>query len=202
MFRLVLKEGGEAIVDKSQLTRMSLFKKQPELLNKDTYRIQSNVSLDVLDRLMSQFYGAEGKETWKEEEREQFKVLCDELGFPAFEDEVHPVPDSGGSNMRKEVLCLKGCTSRHEMILEKLQRQVIELERRLEMQNETIQRMASTEKTLTDTIQALQNEIQNKDMNGPVRELTKETSDKANSSANDVSLGTRNNAEPGTTFVY
>ena len=104
--------------------------------------------------------------------------------------------------MRKDVLYLKGCTSRHDMILEKLQRQVIELERRLEMQNETIQRMASTEKTLADTIQALQNEIQNKDMNGPVRELTKETSDKANSSANDVSLGTRNNAEPGTTFVY
>ena len=88
MLRLVLKDGGEAIMPTSELARMSLFKKHPDLLNKDTYMIQSNVSLDVLGRLMSRFCGAESKEPWKEEERDQFKVLCDELGVPAFQDEL------------------------------------------------------------------------------------------------------------------
>ena len=47
----------------------------------------------------------------------------------------------------------------------------------------------------------LQNEIQHKDMNGPVGQLTNEASDKANSRAKDVSLGTRKN-EIETMFVY
>ena len=186
---------------KSELERLSLFKKCPELLNQDAYMIQSNVSLDVLDRLMSRCYGVESKETWTDEEMEQLKMLCDELGFSALQDEVRPVPNGGGSNMTKDVVCLKGCTARHDMILEKLQRQVIELERRLETQNEMIQHMVRTEETLKETIQVLQNEIQHKDMNGPVGQLTNEASDKANSRAKDVSLGTRKN-EIETMFVY
>ena len=136
-----------------------------------------------------------------DEEMEQLKMLCDELGFSALQDEVRPVPNGGGSNMTKDVVCLKGCTARHDMILEKLQRQVIELERRLETQNEMIQHMVRTEETLKETIQVLQNEIQHKDMNGPVGQLTNEASDKANSRAKDVSLGTRKN-EIETMFVY
>ena len=202
MLRFVLKDGGEAILPKSELDRLSLFKKRPELLEKDTYMIQSNVSLDVLDRLMSRCYGVESKEAGTEEEMEQLKALCDELGFSAFQDEVRPAPNAAGSNITKDIVCLKGCTARHDMIMEKLQRQVIELERRLETQNEMIQRMARTEETLQETIQALQNEIQHKDMNGPVRELVNESSDKANSSSNNVSLGTQDNAGMGTMFVY
>ena len=63
----------------------------------------------------------------------RLRALCDELGFSGFDDEIREVLDDD-SRTQRDLLGLRGRVDRHDVIIEELQRRVLELERQLREQ--------------------------------------------------------------------
>ena len=51
MFRLVLKSAGDATIPKALMSKLELFKRQPELLNGEKYRVKNDVSQQAFEVL-------------------------------------------------------------------------------------------------------------------------------------------------------
>ena len=158
MFRLLLTSGGEASAPKSLMRKLSLFQNEPELLNRGSYTVKSAVTRNVLDFFMTRFYGEKSSETVTKENAEQLRALCDELGFSGFDDEIHAVLGASKSRDRQEVMALRDRVDRQEVLLEQLQRKVLDLERQLESyRSQVSEQFGVVEKKLEETGMALVN---------------------------------------------
>ena len=131
MFRLVLKQGGDTSTPKGLLVKLGLFTKHPELLKGDKYVIKSTISSSVLDLFITRLHGFPSPDTVTPENAAQMRALCDELGFSGFDDDIRAALGGGSSRAWQSVVGLRGRVDRHDILLEKLQRQVQELERQL-----------------------------------------------------------------------
>ena len=152
MFQFVPKRGSETGVPKSLLTRFDLFKKRPELVASGRYTIKSDVDPDVFALLMTRVYGGHSDVGVTRENAEQLRTLCDELGFSEFDDEIRGVLGCGDWKVRKEIAGVRDRVDRHDVLIEQLQRRVLELERRLQ---EVPQRVEVVEMRLQETDRGL-----------------------------------------------
>ena len=135
------EDGSGQWVPKDFLQTFGLFKRRPELLEADEYKVTAKASQAILDMVLGRVYGK--KETGKvtDENVWELKALCDELGFGGFEAEVQAVLGDNDERLRREILCLKDRLRGHDVMLEQLrekpqwevilalQRQVAELAR-------------------------------------------------------------------------
>ena len=132
MLRLVLKKGGEASAPTSMLPKLSLFRNHPELLKNEKYILDCDVDLKVLDLFMTRFYGAETNDKVTKENVNQLKALCDELGCSSFDYEIREaLGHEENSTTKRELVGMRGRIDRHDILLEQLQRRVLELERQV-----------------------------------------------------------------------
>ena len=177
MFQFVLRRGGETAVPKSFLVKLDLFKRRPELAGAGRYTIQSDVDPDVFGVFMTRLYGAESEVGVTEENAERLRDLCDELGFSGFEDEIRAVLGDN-SRLRKDMLGLRGRVTRHDVILEQLQRRVLELEHQLQVQRDVSERVEAVENRLEETHRELE-EIRRNDVRDDIRQLKRDVSERA-----------------------
>ena len=175
MFQFALRRGVETGVPKTFLTRLSLFTRQPELANVGRYAIKSEVDPDVFALFMTRVWG-EKSGTVTSENAEQLRDLCDELGFTGCDDEIRAVLGRSHSKARKELVSVRARVDRHDLLLEKLERRVMELERQLQEVRAVPQRVEAAERRLA--------EIQRKDVSEDVERLKTEVMERA--SAADV----------------
>ena len=148
MFQFVLRRGRETDVPRSLLTRLDLFKRTPELVDAGRYTIKSDVDSDVFGLFMTRFYGADSDVGVTSENAEQLRDLCDELGFAGCDDEIRSVLGHGDSKARKELVAVRARVDRHDLLLEKLERRVMELERQLQEVRAVPQRVEAVERRL------------------------------------------------------
>ena len=132
MFKFVLKRGTATMgVGQKYLNKLELFQKRPELVTEGIYVIQSNVKPEVLDLFLTRVIEEESQPVTSEN-AEELQALCDELGFPGFDNEIRAVLGPGDWKLRKEVMTVRDRVDRHDVVNEQLQRRVFELERQLQ----------------------------------------------------------------------
>ena len=175
MLRLIVKGSAGIIVPKDLLMNLRLFKNNPGLLKGESYVVKAYVDRPVLDFFMVRLCGHTSSDKVTKENVNQLRALCDELGFSGFDDEIRAVLDADDSTSRIDMLHLRGRVDRHDILLERLQRQVFELERRIQRQDEFVTHEA-LEQRLSETDRAVQQEIDNIDVRNEVRELKNEIS--------------------------
>ena len=184
MFRFVLKRGHETDVPTSLLTRLDLFKRKPELVGAGRYAIKSDVDSDVFGLFMTRLYGGTSNVSVTTENVEQLQALCDELGFAGFDSELRAVLGRGVDlKVRKELIGVRTRIDRHDVLLEQLQRRVLELESQLQEVRALPQRVEAVEQRLEATAQAVA-EVQRRDVSDDVESLKREI--RARASAADV----------------
>ena len=114
-------------IHRSLLNKLQLFQRNPELLSAGMYVIKSDVDPDVFD-LFFERVGGDTAAVVTSENAEQLQELCDELEFSGFDEEIRSVLGSNWKT-RKDVAGMRGRVDRHDVVLEELQRRVLELER-------------------------------------------------------------------------
>ena len=180
MLQLVPKRGDATSIPKSFLTKLNLFNSKPELIAKGRYAIKTDVHPDVFDLFMTRVLGAKSDVGVTSENAEQLRELCDELGFSGFDDEIRAVLGSGDWKVRKDLVSVKVRVDRHDVLIEQLERRVLDLERRLQ---EVPARVEAVEKHLEMADEKL-TELQNNDLSDDVAQLRRDVKDRA--SAADV----------------
>ena len=149
MFSFVQRRSHDTIrIQKKLLSNLELFQKHPELINKDKYIITSDVDPAVVDIFFSRV-GGDTSEPVTAENAEQLRELCDELRFSGFDDELRMILGSN-AKVRKDSLGLRGRIDRHDVIIEELQRRVIELERQLQKQLNVPDRVEAVERCVEE----------------------------------------------------
>ena len=129
MFTFVQPGGREVTVAKIFLAKLRLFESRPDLAAKGRYTIASRVDREVVDLFFARVSGDNAKVVTGDN-AEQLRALCDELGFAGFDDELRAL--SGGDwKVRRDLVGLRGRVDRHDVVIEELQRRVLELERQL-----------------------------------------------------------------------
>ena len=181
MFSFVQPQGPEIRIQRKLLNKLVLFQKRPELFGTGSYTITSGVSPDVVDLFFARV-GGDRSEPVASEKVEQLRALCDELGFSGFDDEFRVVISSG-SRIEKDLVPLRSRVDRHDVLLEKLQRQVFELERQLHAQRDMQQRVEDVERRIDATDRAVA-EIRGQDVSEEIQWLKTEVCNRA--SAADV----------------
>ena len=149
MFTFAQSGGREVTVPRIFLGKLPLFKRWPELVNRGRYTITSNVGREVVDLFFARVMGDEA-DVVTAENAEQLRALCDELGFTGFDDEIRAVL-GGDSRARKDLVSLRGRVDRHDVIIEELQRRVLELERQLREQWGSPERVEAAERRVEVT---------------------------------------------------
>ena len=147
-------------IQKKLLSEMQLFQNHPELLHKDKYTITSDVDPEVVDLFFSRV-GGDTDAVVTSENVEQLQELCDELGFAGFDNEIRAVLDEDW-RLRKGFLSLRGQVDRHDVIIEEMQRRVLELERQIREQRGVPERVEAVERRV--------DEIHRSDVAGAVAE--------------------------------
>ena len=177
MFRLIVKGSGGMIVPRDLLVNLRLFKNNPSLLRGESYVIKADVDRRVFEFFMIRLCGHTTSEKVTKENADQIRALCNELGYSGFDDEVRAALDSSDSTQKVEMLHLRSRVDRHEVLLEKVQRQLFELERRIQRQDE-FATLEAVEKRLYETAQAVRQEIHNIDVRDDIIQLRNEVSSK------------------------
>ena len=146
-------------IQKKMLRELEIFQKDSELINKDTYKITSDVDPAVVDLFFSRV-GGDTSEPVTEENAEQLRELCDELGYSGFDDELRVILGSD-SKVRKDNLGLRRRIDRHDVIIEELHRRVAELEQQLRKQLNVPDRVEAVERRAASAadVTALSNEV-------------------------------------------
>ena len=180
MLRLVLKDGSGSWAAKSFLEKLDSFKNQPELLNADEYSVSSEVRLETLDMVLSRVFGRKGGAKVTAENAQEVKALCKELGFAGLDSEVREVLGDPTSAVPRDVLELKGRVNRHDVLLERLQRQVFELESQLRALSGVPQQVVAVEKKLVDVERNLHAEIHRVDARDELRQVKVAINSKTN----------------------
>ena len=132
MFTFEQPGGREVTVARILLRKLQLFERQPELAAKSRYRITSKVRREVVDLFFARVMG-DDTVVVTEENAEKLQLLCDELGFAGFDDEIRRF-FGGDWKVRKDLVGLSGRVDRHDVIIEELQRRVCALQRELQFQ--------------------------------------------------------------------
>ena len=145
MLRLQLPCGFSAGVQRDTLRGLTLFQKNPILLSADKYQIRSNVSDKVLDIFLERIFDPEKDVNVTTENVTALKKLCNEFGCSLFDKEIASVLAQGPIKVKEVV---KARVDRHDVLLERLQLRVMELERRLEGQVDLSRRMSAVERKL------------------------------------------------------
>ena len=160
-------------IQRSLLSKLQLFQRNPELLSAGKYAIKSDVDPDVVDL----FFGRVGGDTAAvvtAKNAEQLRALCDELEFSGFDDEIRSVLGSDRKT-RKDLVELRVRVDRHDVVLEELQRRVLELERQLREQQKVPERVEAVERRLEERVKeterAVREEIQRLDTTGRVDDV-------------------------------
>ena len=117
--------------------KLGILQGQPDLAAKGRYTITSTVDRDVVDLFFARVMGDETAVATAEN-AEQLRALCDELGFGGFDDEIRACLGSDWT-------CLRGRVDRHDVIIEELQRRVLELERQL-LEHRVVERVEAVER--------------------------------------------------------
>ena len=142
MFTFAHPRSGEIRVPNIFLSRLRLLKGRPELAAAGKYTITTDVDRDVVDFFFARVMGDE-KPVVTVGNAEQLQALSNELGFTGFEDEIRAVL-SGDSKASKDLVTLRGRVDRHDVIIEELQRRVLELERQRECPEKVERRVEET----------------------------------------------------------
>ena len=132
--------GREIPVPRIFLNKLGLFQRQPKLLTEDRYTIACNVDPKVVDLFFVRVMGDETAVPTAET-AEQLRALCDELGFSGFDNEIRAVLGGDRTSMR-------GRVDSH-VIIEELQRRVLELERQIREQR-VVERVEAVERRVND----------------------------------------------------
>ena len=128
MFTFTQPRGGDPHrLARTLLIQLELFTERPELLARGRYTITSDVDPHVVDLFFARVQGDKAKVVTQENAR-QLRALSDELGFFGFDDEIRSVLDRSKA---QSDLVLRSRVDRHDVVLEELQRRVLDLERRL-----------------------------------------------------------------------
>ena len=117
---------------KSFLSRLGLLQRRPDLVANGRYTITSDVSREVVDLFFARVLG-DDSEVVTEENAEELQALSEELGFTGFDNEIHAYLDSD-LKVRRDLASLHRRVDRYEVVIEQLQRRVLELERLLQAQ--------------------------------------------------------------------
>ena len=161
MLSFVLKDGSNTMVPPAIVERLSLFERRPELLDSSKYAITSNVNMEVLGLFLSGVYGdGNARKKVNQDNVEQLKALCDELGFSGFDAEFQALSGKEVSLERRHLLDLRSRVDRHDVLIEQMQQQIMELRRELQMQ--VPQQVEAVEKKLMETDRALREEIRSR----------------------------------------
>ena len=147
MFSFLQPRGAEIRVPRTLLSQLQLFQRRPELLASGTYRITSDVSPDVVD-LFFMRVGGDTSGTVTPEKARQLRALCDELGFSGLDHELGAVLGGGNSEVRKQLVMLRGRVDGHDVVLEELRRRWVE-------QDQLQHRVGELERQLQDALQAV-----------------------------------------------
>ena len=132
MFRFSLKHSSDDfIAPKSWVAELSLFKSEPALLDRGRYTIQSNVRREVFESFMMRVCHATGSEPVNSDNAMELQMLCDEFGFTGLDAEIRAVLGDEKSATRRELVLMRGRMDRYDVLLERLQRQVFELQSQL-----------------------------------------------------------------------
>ena len=204
MFQFVLRRGRETDVPRSLLTRLDLFKRTPELVDAGRYTIKSDVDSDVFGLFMTRFYGADSDVGVTSENAEQLRALCDELGFTGFDNELRAVLGRGVDlKVRKDLVGVRSRVDRHDVLLEELQRRVLELESQLQEVRALPQRVETVEQRLEATERAVA-EVQRRDVSEDIESLKREVRERASAMeiSEEVSRLKEAEAPNGREFVY
>ena len=204
MFQFVLRRGRETDVPRSLLTRLDLFKRTPELVDAGRYTIKSDVDSDVFGLFMTRFYGADSDVGVTSENAEQLRALCDELGFTGFDNELRAVLGRGVDlKVRKDLVGVRSRVDRHDVLLEELQRRVLELESQLQEVRALPQRVETVEQRLEATERAVA-EVQRRDVSEDIESLKREVRERASAMeiSDEVSRLKEAEAPDGREFVY
>ena len=166
---------------RSLLSKLQLFESKPELINAGKYSIKSDVAPDIVDLFFGRV-GGDMTAVVTPENAEQLRALCDELEFSGFDDEIRSVLGSDRKT-QKDLMGLRGRIDRHDLLLEELQRRVLELERQLREQPKVPENVEAVERHLKrrlerhldhrvkETERAVREEIQRLDPTGRVSEV-------------------------------
>ena len=145
-------------IPRNLLGQMRLFEREPELVDAGHYVIRSNVDPTVVDLFFARVMG-DTTAVVTLENAEQLRALCNELGFSGFDDEIGAVLRSD-SMMRRDFVDLRSRVDRHDMMIEELQRRVLELE---QQQRGTLERVEAVERRVE--------EMRRKDVEGAIAEV-------------------------------
>ena len=80
--------GGVIAIDRSKLTQMSLFRKNPKLVNIGSYTVQSNVDGETLMAVVSKLHDARSEFNITEANYRGLRAVCQELGVSLFDDQL------------------------------------------------------------------------------------------------------------------
>ena len=149
MFRFQHPRSGDYRLAKMFWSRLGILKGQPELAARGKYTIVSNVDPEVVDMFFMRVTG-DPTPVVTEHNAEQLRALCDELGFAGFDHEIRTVL-GGTRNGAMDALGLRGRVDRHDVIIEELQRRVLELERQLREQWGSPERVEAAERRVEVT---------------------------------------------------
>lgn len=126
---------------------------------KDLDRLQPHTTLssghsvivfDVLELFLARLFGRSSSSNVTEEKAEGLEVPCDELGFSGFDAELKAILGVGNTKTQREFAGLVSRVDRHEVLLERVQRQVAELSRCCAASRALEARVGEIEKSLQE----------------------------------------------------
>ena len=209
MFAFAHPQSGETRVPKIFWNRLGLLQRWPDVAAAGRYTITSDVDREVVDLFFARVMGDE-QAVVTVQNAEQLRALGNELGFTGFDDEIRAVL-GGDSKARKDFVTLRGRVDRHDVIIEELQRRVLELERQrgCPEQAENIRRndvereIAEATSTLREDVQQLRSEISGKASAVDVAALSDEVARLKDAEAKHAQGGVREVPEQAKSeFVY
>ena len=165
MFTFAHPRVREVLVPKIFLSKLGLFQGRPELADDGRYTITSDVDREVVELFFARVMGDDNPVATVENAN-QLGALCDELGFVGFDDEIRAVL-GGNWKVRRDIVGLRGRVDRHDVIIEELQRRVLELERQLREQRGVPERVEAVERRVE--------EIRRSDLEGQVAQVKRQT---------------------------
>ena len=112
-------------------TKLDLFKRRPDLVDAGRYVIKTDVDPDVFALFMTRLWDGDSNVEVTPENADQLRALCDELGFSGFNEELRAIQARGGSKAWKDLVVVRSRVDRHDVLIEQLQRRVLELENQL-----------------------------------------------------------------------
>ena len=135
VFRFSLKNSADQVtLSNTKVSELGLFKSNPNLLQRGRYTVTSNIRLETLEYFVTRLDGDAKPGGVTPDNAKELQLLCDELGFTGLNAEIRAVVGDEKSAMRRDLILMRDRMDRQEVVLERLQRQVLEIERQLKAQ--------------------------------------------------------------------